>query len=100
MRRSGTPRISSTVAAVCVTGGIQPDEEVHRFADQQTRETAAFLFGRGRYDVMEEFWTAPERADGGEVETEFARVIAGRRKIAVEPSGALPDHGHRSSTLR
>jgi hypothetical protein len=24
-----------------------PDEEVHRFANQQTRETAAFLFGRG-----------------------------------------------------
>ena len=51
-----------------VTGGIafsEPDEEVHRFANQQTRETAAFLFGRGLYEVMEEFWTAPERADGG-----------------------------------
>ena len=35
-----------------VTGGIafsEPDEEVHRFANQQTRETAALLFGRGLY---------------------------------------------------
>ena len=59
-----------------VTGSIafsEPDEEVHRFANQQTRETAAFLFGRGLYEVMEEYWTAPERADGDEVEAEFAR---------------------------
>ena len=38
------------------TGSIafsRPDEEVHRFANQQARETAAFLFGRGLYDVME-----------------------------------------------
>jgi dihydrofolate reductase len=45
-----------------VTGDIafsEPDEEVHRFANQQTRETAALLFGRGLYEVMEEFWTAP-----------------------------------------
>ncbi len=49
------------------TGSIAfsaPDDEVHSFADQQARETAAFLFGRALYDVMEEFRTAPERADG------------------------------------
>jgi hypothetical protein len=60
-----------------VAGGIafsEPDEEVHRFANQQTRETAAFLFGRGLYEVMEEFWTAPERADGGEVEAAIGRL--------------------------
>ena len=36
-----------------VTGGIafsEPDGEVHRFANQQTRETAAFLFGRHRWN--------------------------------------------------
>ncbi|GAA4874061.1 dihydrofolate reductase family protein [Pseudonocardia benzenivorans] len=58
-----------------------PTEEVHRFANEQTRETAAFLFGRGLYDVMEEFWTAPERADGGEVEAEFARLYAATPRI-------------------
>jgi dihydrofolate reductase len=71
------------------TGGIafsEPDEEVHRFANQQTRETAAFLFGRGLYEVMEEFWTAPERADGGEVEAEFAREYAATPRIVFSDS--------------
>ena len=63
-----------------------PDEEVHRFANQQTRETAAFLFGRGLYEVMEEFWTAPERADGGEVEAEFAREYVATPRIVFSDS--------------
>ncbi len=65
-----------------------PDEEVHRFANQQTRETAAFLFGRGLYEVMEEFWTAPERADGADVEAEFAREYAATPRIVF--SDTLP----------
>src|SRR4051794_24228624 len=72
-----------------VTGGIafsEPDEEVHRFANQQTRETAALLFGRGLYEVMEEFWTAPERADGGEVEAEFAREYVATPRIVFSDS--------------
>ena len=71
------------------TGGIafsEPDEEVHRFANQQTGETAALLFGRGLYEVMEEFWTAPERADGGEVEAEFAREYAATPRIVFSDS--------------
>ena len=59
----------------------EPDEDVHRFANQETRETAALLFGRGLYEVMEEFWTAPERADGPEVEAEFAREYAATPRI-------------------
>jgi dihydrofolate reductase len=71
------------------TGDIdfsEPDEEVHRFANQQTRETAAFLFGRGLYEAMEEFWTAPERAGGGEVEAEFAREYAATPRIVFSDS--------------
>ena len=67
-------------------GFSEPDEEVHRFANQQTRETAAFLFGRGLYEVMEEFWTAPERADGGEVEAEFAREYTATPRIVFSDS--------------
>src|SRR3954463_7861771 len=70
-------------------GGIgfsEPSEEVHRFANQQTRETAAFLFGRGLYEVMEEFWTAPERADGDEVEAEFAREYTATPRIVFSDS--------------
>jgi dihydrofolate reductase len=72
-----------------VSGGIafsEPDEEVHRFANQQTRGTAALLFGRGLYEVMEEFWTAPERADGGEVEAEFAREYTATPRIVFSDS--------------
>ena len=72
-----------------VNGGIafsEPDEEVHRFANQQTRETAALLFGRGLYEVMEKFWTAPERADGREVEAEFAREYAATPRIVFSDS--------------
>src|SRR5689334_6883577 len=71
------------------TGGIafsEPDEEVHRFANQQARETAAFLFGRGLYDVMEDFWTAAERADGHEVEAEFAREYTATPRIVFSDS--------------
>lgn len=64
----------------------EPDEEVHRFANDQTRDTAAFLFGRGLYDVMEEFWTAPERADGEEVEAEFARLYTETPRIVFSDS--------------
>jgi dihydrofolate reductase len=72
-----------------VTGDIafsEPDEEVHRFANQQARETAAFLFGRGLYEVMEEFWTAPERADGDEMEAEFAREYVATPRIVFSDS--------------
>ena len=71
------------------TGGIdfsEPDEEVHRFANEQARETAAFLFGRGLYDVMEEYWTSPERTDGHEVEAEFAREYAATPRIVFSDS--------------
>jgi dihydrofolate reductase len=71
------------------TGSIafsEPDEEVHRFANQQARETAAFLFGRGLYDVMEDFWTAAERADGHEVEAEFAREYTATPRIVFSDS--------------
>src|SRR4051812_12618567 len=64
----------------------EPDEEVHRFANQQVSGTAAMLFGRGLYEVMEEFWTAPERADGHDVEAEFARVYAATPRIVFSDS--------------
>jgi dihydrofolate reductase len=66
------------------TGGFDftvPDEEMHRVANQQAQDTAAFLFGRRLYEVMEEFWSSPERADGSEVEAEFARAYVATPRI-------------------
>src|ERR1700749_3351012 len=64
----------------------EPDEEFHRFANQQTREPAVMLMGRGLYEVMEEFWTASERGDGGEVEAEFAREYSATPRIVFSDS--------------
>ncbi|MBW0088464.1 dihydrofolate reductase family protein [Pseudonocardia sp. KRD-184] len=80
------------------TGGIgfsEPDEEVHRFANRQTRDTAAFLFGRGLHDVMEEYWTAPERADGDGAEAEFAREYTATPRIVFSDSLASVGPGCR-----
>ncbi len=59
-------------------GGIgfsAPDDELHRLANEQARQTSVFLFGRGMYEMMEEPWTAAARRDDTpEVEAEFARV--------------------------
>ncbi|MGH8913745.1 MAG: dihydrofolate reductase family protein [Acidimicrobiia bacterium] len=56
-------------------GFTTPDEEVHRRANDQTRETSAFLFGRRLYEVMEEPWRAlAARDDLPDVQAEFARI--------------------------
>jgi dihydrofolate reductase len=71
------------------TGSIgfsDPDDELHRHANEQTRGTAALLFGRGLYEVMEEFWTSPERAEGSEVEAEFARIYTATPRIVFSDS--------------
>jgi dihydrofolate reductase len=58
-----------------------PDDEVHRLANERTAEASALLFGRRLYEVMEDFWSAPERADGEPVEAEFAAIYVARPRI-------------------
>jgi len=71
---------------------VEPDEDVHRAANESARATAAFVYGRGLYDMMEEFWTDPERADGHELEAEFARAYAATPRVVVSDSLAqVPD---------
>lgn len=71
------------------TGSIafgDPDEEVHRLSNDQTRATSVFLFGRGLYEIMEDFWTAPERADGHPVEAEFAQLYTAVPRVVFSDS--------------
>lgn len=50
-----------------------PSEEVHRAANEQVRETSAFLFGRRLYETMETPWRElAERDDLPPVMAEFA----------------------------
>jgi dihydrofolate reductase len=51
-----------------------PDEELHRFHNQQTRELGAHLCGRRLYEVMTYWETAEENPSAAEHELEFARI--------------------------
>ena len=58
-----------------------PDEELHRFHNQQTRETGAHLCGRKLYEVMTYWETADENPSAPEHELEFARIWKALPKI-------------------
>jgi dihydrofolate reductase len=51
-----------------------PDEELHRFHNQQTRELGVHLCGRRLYEVMVYWETAEENQSAAEYELEFARI--------------------------
>lgn len=51
-----------------------PDEELHRFHNQQARETGIHLYGRRLYEVMTYWETAGENPELSEPELEFARI--------------------------
>jgi dihydrofolate reductase len=51
-----------------------PDEELHRFHNQQTRELDAHLCGRRLYETMVFWETADENPSAAEHELEFARI--------------------------
>jgi len=58
-----------------------PDEELHRFHNQQTRELGAHLCGRRLYEVMTYWETADENPSAPEHELEFARIWKSMPKI-------------------
>jgi dihydrofolate reductase len=58
-----------------------PDEELHRFHNQQTRELGAHLCGRRLYEVMAYWETADENPSLPEHELEFARIWKDTPKI-------------------
>src|ERR1700730_4351636 len=51
-----------------------PDEELHRFHNQQMREIGAHLCGRRLYERMLYWETAEENSSAPEYELEFARI--------------------------
>jgi dihydrofolate reductase len=58
-----------------------PDEELHRFHNQQAREVGAQLYGRRLYETMRYWETAEENPSAPEVELEFARIWKDTPKI-------------------
>jgi dihydrofolate reductase len=60
----------------------KPDDEVHRLANEEAREAAAFLYGRRLYELMEGYWPAvAEQQDVPEIEAEFARAYVQTPRI-------------------
>jgi dihydrofolate reductase len=58
-----------------------PDEELHRFHNEQTRELGAQLCGRRLYEEMTYWETADENPSLAEYELEFARIWKALPKI-------------------
>jgi dihydrofolate reductase len=57
-----------------------PDEELHRFHNEQTRELGAHLLGRRLYEVMS-YWETAERSSLRQPELEFAHIWTELPKI-------------------
>ncbi|HEV7400114.1 MAG TPA: dihydrofolate reductase family protein [Solirubrobacterales bacterium] len=58
-----------------------PDEELHRFHNQQAREIGAHFCGRRLYEVMVYWETAGENPSISEFELEFAQIWQAMPKI-------------------
>ena len=58
-----------------------PDEELHRFHNEQAREVGVELYGRRLYEVMRWWEGAEERPSVSEPELEFARIWRETPKI-------------------
>src|SRR5437867_7466062 len=58
-----------------------PDEELHRFHNQQALETGAHLYGRRLYEVMRYWETADEQPSISDYELEFAHIWKDTPKI-------------------
>ncbi len=59
-----------------------PDEELHRFHNEQARETGADLYGRRLYEVMRYWETAGEKNPSApDYEHEFERIWKDTRKL-------------------
>jgi dihydrofolate reductase len=60
----------------------EPDDEVHRLANEQARDAAAFLYGRRLYEVMEGYWPmAAKQRDVPQIEAEFAQAYVQTPRI-------------------
>jgi dihydrofolate reductase len=75
-----------------------PDEEIHRFYNQETREMGAFLYGRRMYETMagwEDLDQDPSLADYGR---EFSRIWKSKPKVVF--STTLPRVGENCRLVR
>lgn len=58
-----------------------PDEELHRFHNQQTRDVGVHLYGRRLYETMVFWETADQNLAATDVAREFARIWKAQPKL-------------------
>jgi dihydrofolate reductase len=75
-----------------------PDEERHRFHNEQTREIGAHFCGRRLYEEMRYWDTAEENPSASEYELEFARVWKEIPKIVFSTTLEKVDGNARLAT--
>jgi dihydrofolate reductase len=63
-----------------------PDEELHRFHNEQARQTGLHLYGRRLYEVMRYWETAEEDPTLSDVEREFAQIWKATPKVVFSES--------------
>jgi dihydrofolate reductase len=87
-------------------GWAAPDEEVHRFHNEQTREIVGHLCGRRLYQTMVS-WETTDEAQFGMVELEFARIWKAIPKVVfsttlnnVEGNARLASDGLAAEVAR
>src|SRR6478736_6497290 len=84
-----------------------PDEELHRFHNEQTLEVGAHFCGRRLYETMVYWETADQNPSASEIELEFARIWKALPKIvfsttltAVEGNARLATDGVAEEVAR
>jgi len=84
-----------------------PDEELHRFHNQQVRDLGAHLCGRRLYEEMLYWETADENPSAAEHELEFARIWQSLPKVVfsktlqkVEGNARLASEGVAEEVAR
>jgi dihydrofolate reductase len=58
-----------------------PDEEVHRFWNEQTRQIGVNLYGRNLYETMKVWETLDQEPDANDVVIEFAEIWRATPKL-------------------
>jgi len=74
-----------------------PDEELHRFHNQQTRDVGAHLCGRGLYEAMLP-WETLDSAQAGPGMAEFARIWRAIPKVVFSTTLASVEGNARLAT--
>jgi dihydrofolate reductase len=79
-------------------GWSEPDEEVHRFHNQQARDVGVFLYGRRMYELMRVWETMDADPSAPDYVVEFARNWKAKPKLAF--STTLETVGENSRLVR